>query len=257
MEEPLLSVITINYNNLRGLQATFDSVFAQTAIGQFEYIVVDGNSSDGSAELIGEHRQKISQVHIGRDKGIYDAMNKGFEMSRGSYVWFLNSGDRMHGNDIAEKVLEAAKKNPDVIYGETMFCSTEGTELGTMSRLTPRKLPHTLNRNTFRMGMNICHQSFIAKKSLAVPYRLEFRHVADIDWIISILKKCKTSERLDVIISDFELGGHSQQQRVAGWKERFRVLASQYGFVPTAFNHLLIALRSLCFRLTQPKSPAG
>ena len=94
-KKPLISIITINFNDKIGLQRTFDSVFAQD-FNDFEYIVIDGGSNDGSKELIEENTDKISYWISEPDKGIYNAMNKGIKVANGEYLLFLNSGDKFY-----------------------------------------------------------------------------------------------------------------------------------------------------------------
>ncbi len=90
----LLSIITINLNNLRGLNNTLESVLAQTS-DKFEWIVIDGGSTDGSVELIKENLGRVSYWVSEPDRGLYNAMNKGVDASNGDYLLFLNSGDRL------------------------------------------------------------------------------------------------------------------------------------------------------------------
>ena len=87
-----LSIITINYNNLAGLQRTIDSVVCQTW-HDYEWIIIDGGSSDGSKELIEQYQEYITYWCSEPDKGIYNAMNKGIDHAHGDYLIFMNSGD--------------------------------------------------------------------------------------------------------------------------------------------------------------------
>ena len=120
----LLSIITINRNNVLGLKKTMQSVLSQT-MTDFEYIVVDGASTDGGidviqrfAEQFGERMKWISEL----DKGIYDAMNKGIGMAGGEYVEFLNSGDLLASEDVVERMCNALQKNsfPSILYGNML-----------------------------------------------------------------------------------------------------------------------------------------
>ena len=87
---PKLSIITINYNNLEGLKKTFESVFMQT-YQDFEYIVIDGGSTDGSKEYIAENTDKINHWVSEPDKGVYHAMNKGIVKASGEYLLFIKT----------------------------------------------------------------------------------------------------------------------------------------------------------------------
>lgn len=99
---PKLSIITINYNNLEGLKKTVDSVVNQTW-QEFEYIVIDGGSTDGSALYIESQSKHIDYWVSEPDKGIYNAMNKGIAKATGEYLLFLNSGDHFYKCDVLEK----------------------------------------------------------------------------------------------------------------------------------------------------------
>ena len=116
-----LSIITINRNNASGLEKTMKSVLSQTCIA-FEYVVVDGASSDASVEVIktfsdsfGERLKWISEP----DKGIYNAMNKGIGMATGDYVQILNSGDSLVSTDVVENMFKALETEsfPSILYG--------------------------------------------------------------------------------------------------------------------------------------------
>jgi glycosyltransferase involved in cell wall biosynthesis len=114
-----LSVITINLNNIIGLQKTIESVISQT-FKDFEWIVIDGGSTDGSKELIEKYADHISYWVSEPDKGIYNAMNKGIHVAKGEYIEFLNSGD-IYFN---EKTLENVNRhlsNSDIIYGSAII----------------------------------------------------------------------------------------------------------------------------------------
>lgn len=94
-----LSIITINYNNREGLRKTIESVVAQTT-REFEYIVIDGGSTDGSVDVIKEFSDYIDYWVSEPDKGIYNAMNKGVKVAHGDYCQFLNSGDWLYDSNV-------------------------------------------------------------------------------------------------------------------------------------------------------------
>ena len=114
-----LSVITINYNNRQGLAGTFASVFSQ-AFTDFEYIVIDGGSTDGSVALIEAHAARISHWVSEPDKGIYDAMNKGLAAASGQYLNFLNSGDCFLSPQTLDTCIRqlAAQPEIDILYAD-------------------------------------------------------------------------------------------------------------------------------------------
>ena len=97
-----LSIITINYNNQEGLKKTIESVVSQT-MRDFEWIVIDGGSTDGGKEIIEQNKQCLDYWCSEPDKGIYHAMNKGIRASHGDYLMFLNSGDSLYDNKVIER----------------------------------------------------------------------------------------------------------------------------------------------------------
>ena len=123
-----ISIITINYNNVAGLQKTLASVISQN-YDDIEYIVIDGGSLDGSKETILQNKDKISYWLSEEDKGIYHAMNKGINVATGEYALFLNSGDVLYDKDVIAKV--TAHLSKDIVYGdliqqistEEIYCS--------------------------------------------------------------------------------------------------------------------------------------
>ena len=114
-----LSIITINYNNLSGLKKTIESVKSQT-FQDYEWIVIDGGSTDGSKELIEENKEYFSYWVSEPDKGIYDAMNKGTILAQGEYCQFLNSGDYLIAPDTLAKIFNRPLQ-ADVNYGDVWF----------------------------------------------------------------------------------------------------------------------------------------
>jgi len=102
----MLSIVTINYNNKSGLEKTLNSVLSQTS-KEFEHIIIDGDSTDGSVDVIKDYAEKVSytvKFVSEPDKGIYNAMNKGIRMATGDYVQILNSGDVLASDDVIERM---------------------------------------------------------------------------------------------------------------------------------------------------------
>lgn len=116
----LLSIITINYNNVSGLNKTIQSVIAQE--GQsFEYVIIDGASTDESVELIKKHQDKIQYWVSEKDSGIFNAMNKGIKAAKGEYLLFLNSGDQLNGVSALYDFMNHPDFGGDIIYGDYQF----------------------------------------------------------------------------------------------------------------------------------------
>ena len=99
-----LSIITVNLNNIDGLKKTCESIINQSST-DFEWIIIDGLSSDGSLEIVKENERYIKYWISEKDEGVYSAMNKGISISEGEYLLFLNSGDILRDNYVIEKII--------------------------------------------------------------------------------------------------------------------------------------------------------
>lgn len=121
---PTLSIITVNFNNRDGLQKTIDSVVAQS-FRDFEWIVIDGGSTDGSRELLEQYAGHFSYWVSEPDKGIYNAMNKGIKVAVGKYLLFLNSGDWLADEDALRDVFDVSR-TADILYGYMVSKSVDG-----------------------------------------------------------------------------------------------------------------------------------
>ena len=250
MSEYLLTLITINYNNYEGLRATVASVMNQNAPKKWRWIVIDGGSTDGSKEYLERNSELFDYWVSEPDKGIYDAMNKGLQQVEDGYVWFLNSGDRLRETFTMSMVLESIETLPwvDCFYSDTYFVDENYEELGLISELKPQEFPVKLNYDSFRYGMNICHQSFVARRDMAPFYKTEYKQAADIDWILEILKKRPVCRQLNSVLTEFQIGGSSSQNSRKAMKERYQILKSHFGFLPNLFAHFWIVLRHFLSR---------
>ena len=162
--KPTLSVITVVYNNAPDIGRTLQSVLGQT-YGAIEYIVIDGASDDGTLAVIEQHRHQIAKLISEKDRGIYDAMNKGLALATGNYVIFMNSGDEFYDNHTVEKVFATAE-DADIYYGETEMIDTQRRSLGQRRHKAPEKFTW----RSFRYGMSISHQAIYIKRDLTESY---------------------------------------------------------------------------------------
>lgn len=152
---PKVSIITINFNNRAGLEKTLTSVFEQAFTG-FEYIVIDGGSTDGSVELLERYREKFSHCVSEPDRGIYHAMNKGIQAAQGEYLWFMNSGDAFHGRRALADMV-AGHDDKDYIYANMIV--DHGTQQYTVT------FPAVLTVS-FLITDCLPHQASLIRKSL-------------------------------------------------------------------------------------------
>ncbi len=207
LSEMKLSIITINYNNADGLRKTIESVLAQT-FTDFEYIIVDGASTDGSVEIIRSNVQNLESSKVKwvseADKGIYNAMNKGLRMATGEYCLFLNSGDNLHDENVLIQVVPQLE-SADIYYCDAEFVYPNGThEL----HIYPDKLTFDFFYKTA-----LCHQAMFFKAEAiraAGGYDEYYRVIGD--WVLyvkmMILDNC-SNQHIGICVSDFNLEGLS------------------------------------------------
>ena len=205
----LFTIITISRNNREGLARTAQSLQLQE-YSDFEWIIIDGNSDDGTDDDFESYDATIISED---DAGPYDAMNKGLALATGEYVLFLNSGDRLAQTQTLKKIKEAVSlSKPDFIYGDAWEFS-EGRTWYKPAR------PHT----KVAKGMFTHHQAMLYKNSLVKEqcYDLSYKIAADYEFTVLFLNKARTCLYLAMPICVFEAGGISQTNVSLGRKEQF------------------------------------
>ena len=122
MIQPLFSIITITWNAHKTIEVTLNSVADQT-YKNYEYIVIDGASDDGTIDILDKNRHLINILINEPDNGLYDAMNKGVHKSKGKYIIFINAGDTLCNNETLKNCASVLKADPtiDVLYGNTIL----------------------------------------------------------------------------------------------------------------------------------------
>ncbi len=222
----ILSIITINRNNAAGLEKTMRSVAAQT-FGDFEYVVIDGASTDKSVEVIrsleasfGGRMKWISEP----DKGIYNAMNKGIGMASGDYLQFLNSGDCLASDDVVERMASALKTNefPTILYGN-LLKEMAGGKVWRNKGFAGKPITFL----GFYTG-SLNHPSSYIKKSLFEKYGRydeSLKIVSDWKWFIqSIILGGEKPLYTDIDVTLFDTNGISETNTTLNSVERRRVL---------------------------------
>ena len=221
-----ISIITINYNDAEGLRKTLASVASQTYT-DIEHIIVDGASTDGSVDVIREYEtinlsstNPIRIVWVSeKDKGIYDAMNKGVSISSGEYLLFLNGGDIMASDTVVENVLSYLT-DTDYIIGRSYF-SKDGKRCGASPLLSEKDMSMYY---MYLHGIN--HQSAFIRRNLLIdtPYDTSVRISADwLFFVQTIVMQSAIVKFVDLFFSDFDLTGVSSNNAVV-LKEREEVL---------------------------------
>lgn len=235
--KPVFTIITVTYNAKQWIERTILSITGQTYKG-IEYIVIDGNSTDGTVDILKKYTDKISKWVSEPDNGLYDAMNKGLKVATGDFVWFMNAGDTIYKTTTISEMVDAMRSLPDIIYGDTELVDGNGKSLG-MRRLSISK---PLTWKSFKMGMLVAHQSFIVKREIAPMYDLQYRYSADVDWCIKCLKKAQATMKWN-ILSCYLNEGLTTANRKASLKERYAIMCKYYGTLPTMMRHIWFAMR--------------
>ena len=196
-----LSIITVNFNNSDGLRKTIDSVVAQT-FKDFEWIVIDGGSTDGSCELIEQYADYFSYWVSEKDKGIYHAMNKGIDRASGDYLQFLNSGDWLDSNDVLRSFFSAPIEG-DILYGDQDYYFN-----GVL-------MEHRIHPDEVSLSYlyenSLGHSSSFIKRELlsAHHYNESYRIVSDWEFFLMMAMSDKVFVHRPVTVGCFEMTGIS------------------------------------------------
>ena len=252
-----ISVVTITYNAESVLQRTLDSVLSQS-YPYVEHLIIDGASKDGTLALAEQYREESTEkaashevvIQSEPDHGIYDAMNKGLQKATGDFVLFLNAGDTLPATDTLELVMDKAGDGVGVLYGHTDVVDGEGNFLY-HRRLQP---PERLSWRSFRQGMLVCHQAFYARTEIAreIPYDLQYRFSADVDWCIRVMKEAERRRlqlvNLHTVVANYLEEGATTKNHKASLRERYLVMQRHYGVVQTFLLHCWFVVRAVISR---------
>lgn len=233
----MISIVTINRNNINGLNKTIDSVIKQSD-KDFEYIIIDGASSDGSQDLLKQYDSNITKWISEQDQGIYDAMNKGINISNGKFLLFLNSGDYLYDSNVIKNVKNKLSDFDIITGGLKTFSEEENSEI---------ILPHqNVDFNTFSKSF-ISHPSSFIKRELFIKYGLydiTYKIAADHKAFFLFFSNLNIKyQPINDIITIHEKGGISSNMNfnLIHESERVRVLNE----TPTFYQPLLFSKNTL------------
>ncbi len=202
-----ISIITATYNSAATLQKTFDSVASQT-YKDVEYVVVDGNSKDGTIDLIKKNESIISKWISEPDKGIYDAINKGIELASGDIIGLMHSDDFFANNEVLEKIALAFQEGTDCIYGDLNYVDRDHPE-----RIIRKWQSQDYNDSLFYEGWMPAHPTFYLRAKHYKKfgkYNLDFRISADYELMLRMLVKNNLSSRyIPIVMVNMRVGGES------------------------------------------------
>jgi putative colanic acid biosynthesis glycosyltransferase len=215
--QPYFSVITVVLNDIQGLRRTRDSVLSQSWT-DFEWIIIDGGSVDGTTDLIRQTNESRVVIRSGPDRGLYDAMNKGTQIARGGYVNYLNAGDVYYERDSLSLVRSLLLKSsgPDVAYCGTHYQFRDGA--------LRYRAPREQNR-AVKYGMPAIHQATFFRRSFLdnSPYDLRFPISADYHLACRLAANGARAVLLNRPVVVFEMGGTSSRNRRAIVRESAQI----------------------------------
>lgn len=242
---PLFSIITCTFNAEATLERTLKSVNAQSFTDR-ELIIVDGASKDSTLDIVRKYDSCVTKLVSEKDRGLYDAMNKGIRTAEGKYLIFLNAGDCFHNENVLSDVASSLTGDEDVIYGQTALVDNDGNFI----RMRRLSAPQNLNWKSFKSGMLVCHQAFWAKRTIALstPYDLNYRFSSDIDWCIRIMKQSKVLFNTGLTMIDYLNEGMTTRNHKSSLSERFSIMSRHYGLVNTSLMHIWFVIRSIIKR---------
>ena len=231
-----VSIIVVSLNTKKKFIKTINSIKNQI-YKNYEIIVVDGKSNDGTVRIIKKNEFKINKFLIERDEGIYDAMNKGIKIASGEWIIFLNSGDIFFDNFVLKKVNKLLMSNVDLLFGDTLI-NNEFLYLAKAQKVS---------KNI--SNMPFCHQSVLCKSSLLKKklFNLEYHICSDFDFILNCVLSNKRFKYYPNLISTVEAGGLSDTRRFKAHFEYFKILTRNSNF-KKSYLPFLISFSLLCLK---------
>jgi glycosyltransferase involved in cell wall biosynthesis len=238
---PAFSIITINLNNRDGLQKTIDSVLSQTCT-DFEFLIVDGGSTDGSRELVEKYADRFTYFVCEKDEGVYHAMNKGIRKATGEYLMFLNSGDFLLERDVLSQMADLIRTQPaEIYYGNILI--EEGENIRYSKKHEKPLTLDYLEKETINHQASFIFRALFAELGM---YDLRFSMAADYAFYLKAFLNGKDFKYIDLNIANYQVDGMS----MVNWGEYTRQMNEIYDmYVPSflkrmqlenrAYSHLL------------------
>lgn len=235
---PLISVITVVFNGEKELEQTIQSVLHQS-YKNVEYIIVDGGSTDNSLEIIRKYESKLDYWVSQKDQGIYDAMNKGIELASGTWINFMNCGDRFFSEGVLTNIF-GFKLQP----AATILIGNWEVRYGLEKKL----IRESGVADNLWKGSQFCHQSVFIAATYHKTHLYNYKNkiVADFDFFYSALKDKQSFKKIDEIVSSIDAGGISDKKRIAvinaWWQIVDKDLYVHLYFSKRIFREVLVGL---------------
>lgn len=224
-----VSIIVVSLNTKFFFLRTIKSIISQSYKNK-EIIIVDGKSTDGTIKIIANMKKNFSKVIIEKDKGIYDAMNKGSYLAKSEWIMFLNSGDIFYNNKVLANIFKKPLLNKDVIYGDTIVKQKN------IKYLAPSAI---FSKTT--IVMPFCHQSTIVRTDIVKrnKFSLKYKYSSDFDFFLRCLSRKKMFYNSNLTIATVLSQGLSDKNRQKVYSENIKIL--------TKYNYSFFIIAKLWF----------
>ena len=231
-----VSIVVVSFNTKKKFIKTINSIKNQI-YRNYEIIVVDGKSTDGTVENIKKNKLNIDKFLIEKDKGIYDAMNKGIKIASGEWTIFLNSGDIFFDKFVLKKLSRLFINSHDIIYGDTAV----NNDILYLEK--PQKISKRISRMPF------CHQSVLCKSSLLKKklFNLNYHICSDFNFILKCILNNNKFRYYQNLISIVEGGGLSDTKRFKSHLENLKIIIENNNF-KKSFLSFLVSFSLLCIK---------
>jgi glycosyltransferase involved in cell wall biosynthesis len=243
---PKISIITVTFNPGPALGRTLQSIASQD-YPDIELIVVDGGSTDGTTDLLGES-SLVTRWISEPDKGIYDAMNKGMKMATGDYITFLNAGDCYTGAEVLGRLFSGIRDSlPDLVYGDVILLWDEAGR-----KTYQESLPFTRENLLRYTTQVVCHQSLFLKREIAPEYDIRWRYKGEFNWYFDILDRKPDLQirYIPIPVVAYPASGTGQAHFWANFMEMIKIVKERHGFrALVKYNYLMIFFLKLFYRL--------
>lgn len=233
MQLPLISLITVVYNGETLLADTLRSGINQT-YKNIELVIVDGGSTDQTVAIAKQFSSHIGTLISEKDKGIYDAMNKGIKAAKGEWVYFLNAGDSFYDHKVLEDIFSEDRSEFDVIYAKVQTIN-EPTGINYINGK-----PVTIK--DFYHKYPICHQATFTRKSTFEAigsYNDTYKIAADTEWFVRFFQSGRAALFIDRIVAYYDIQGASYHKRMLSQRELMRYSDQYFPFAIKWLNRIL------------------
>ncbi len=231
-EEALITIITVVRNGIIGIENTILSVINQSD-KRFKYYIIDGESTDGTLDIIQKYEKNVDFFISEPDSGIYYAMNKALARVNTRWVNFMNANDTFYDNNVLSNFFNVVKEDTDVAYGN--FITMNGRKLSS----------HNISKYGLYRYLCPNHQSLFIKYNDSMQYDCSYKICADFDWFMNAFESGKKVQMLDFYVAKYDNSGISNNNYNIWRTESIKILERHYGWLLTKIRFIFPDIREL------------